>query len=71
MKSALSPIAIFDEMMMNQTNALIQPSVRRSRVRAKLVLDQIAATSEKVPAKLITFNIFRKFGYLFNGRSQI
>ena len=59
MKSALRPMAIFDEIMMNQTDALIQPSVSLKRVSAKLVLDQIAAVNEKVPAKLITLSIFK------------
>ena len=48
--SALTPIAVFIEMMINQRTHFIQPSVRRSKVTAKLVLDQMAAQIEKTPA---------------------
>ncbi len=50
---ALSPMAMFIEMMMYQMKTLIHPSVRRSMVKAKLVLDHMAAVREKVPATLM------------------
>ena len=43
------PMAMFIEMMIYQRTHFIQPSVRRSRVTAKLVLDQMAAQIEKTP----------------------
>ena len=51
-RRAVSPIAMFMDMMMNQTMAFIQPLVSRSSVTAKLVLDQMAAVTENVPATL-------------------
>jgi len=46
---AVTPMARFMDTMMYQTTHLVQPSVRRSRVTAKLVLDQMAAQMEKTP----------------------
>lgn len=71
MNKALSPMAMFDEIMMNQTKILIQPSVSLKSVSAKLVFDHIAAMSEKVPAKFIILSISKKYGYLSKGKSQM
>ena len=64
---ALRPIAMFIEMRMNQTPAFIQPVVKRSMVKAKLVLDQAAQTRSKVPAALTARTNRGKFSY---GKSQ-
>ena len=49
-KSALSPIATFMEIRMNQRTTLIHRSVNRNRVSAKLDLAQMVATMLRVPA---------------------
>lgn len=54
--TALSPMAIFIETMINQTRCLAGPSVRRRSVTAKLVLDQMAAVKENVPARFMALN---------------
>lgn len=53
LNSALSPMAMFIVTMMNQMSHLILPSVSRRSVRAKLVLDQMAAVSVVEPAALM------------------
>ena len=70
MNTALSPMAMFMEMMMNQIIAFIHLSVSRSMVRAKLVLDQMAAVIENVPAMLAVKTILFMRS-TSNGRSQI
>lgn len=54
-------MAMFIEMMMNQTIAFVHLSVNRSKVKAKLVLDQIAAVTEKLPAASITVSNVMSF----------
>jgi hypothetical protein len=56
MKRALSPMPMFIEMIMNHTTNLSHPCVNRSSVRAKLVLDHMAAVREKVPHRLMTLS---------------
>lgn len=68
---ALSPMAIFIEMIMNQTTTFIHPSVNRSRVSAKLVLDQMAAVSENVPERLMTLRRSKMEGSSSGGKSQM
>jgi len=46
---ALIPMAMFIEMMRPRTRCLIQPSDKRQTVKAKLVLDQMAAVTLRVP----------------------
>lgn len=70
MKSALRPMARFIEMMMIQITVFIHPSVNRSKVNAKLVLDQMAAVMEKVPAISITISNLIEL-LKFSGKSQI
>lgn len=70
MSSALKPMATFIEIMMNQTNPFIHLSVNRSRVKAKLVLDQMAAVMEKLPATLITVSNLMSL-LRSSGQSQI
>lgn len=60
---------MFMEIMMNQTRALVRPSVRRRRVRAKLVLDQMAATREKVPLTLMALKASNTYGNSAGGSS--
>ena len=50
LKMAVRPMKMFIEMMRNQTSFLPQPSVIRCMVRAKLVLDHMEATIDRVPA---------------------
>ena len=66
--SALSPMPMLVVMMQNQINFLIQPSVRRNKVRAKLVLDQMAAVMDSVPPMLIARMVFSMVG-MSNGTS--
>src|SRR3569833_3126692 len=54
--NADSPIATFIEMMRHQMRIFMRPSVNRSRVMAKLVFDQMAAVTEKVPATRMTLS---------------
>jgi hypothetical protein len=68
MNRALRPMVMFVEMRRNQTIDFIQPFVKRSRVSAKLVLDQIAAMRENVPAILTAGMNLGKF---WRGKSQI
>lgn len=67
LKRALRPMAMFMEMRMNQTPAFVHPVVKRSMVKAKLVLDQAAHTRSKVPAALTATTNRGKFS---NGKSQ-
>lgn len=55
-------MAMFIEMMMNHTTHFIFPSVMRSMVNAKLVLDHIAAVTEKLPAT----KMMRSIGVAFS-----
>lgn len=69
MNRALSPMAMFMEMMMNQTMYLATPSVKRRSVTAKLVLDHIAAVIEKVPPTLMALNSWNTDGHNSGGNS--
>ena len=68
---ALRPMAMFIEMIMNQMTTFIHPCVKRSRVKAKLVFDQMAAVREKVPARLMTLRRVGINGNSSGGESHI
>lgn len=55
------PIMAFMVMMMNQITAFIQPTLSLSRVKAKEVLLQAAARTEKKPAKTAIKGILGRF----------
>lgn len=67
-KSAVRPMAMFMDTRINQTNAFVQPFVMRSSVMEKLVLLQMAAMMEKVPATLVMGTSVVKFSM---GKSQM
>jgi len=49
---AVKPMAMLVEMSRNHTNMRVLPVVSRRMVSAKLVLDQMDATTDSVPAKV-------------------
>jgi len=53
----VKPIAILVEISKNHTNMRVLPVVNRKIVKAKLVLDQIDATTDSVAAKVKAFII--------------
>ena len=65
---ALTPMATFIDTMRPTTRYLIQPSDKRQTVRAKLVLDQMAAVMVRVPA---TVTARANLGRFWRGKSHV
>ena len=70
LNSALSPMETFMETMMNHSSHFTRPSVSRMSVRAKLVLDQVAAVIVAEPETLMRRNMMVPWSCSFDQSNQ-